>query len=85
MTGMVSIFQEWQGFPVNRVVFMPNDTRKQFSNSAGGKTFKKNVFKNLRKKTKKTTTNFIDTQIHEHNCFIAGLMLSVSAFTMANK
>lgn len=50
MTGMVSIFQEWQGFPVNRVVFMPNDTRKQFSNSAGGKTFKKNVFKNLRKK-----------------------------------
>lgn len=41
MTGMVSIFQEWQGFPVNRVVFMPNDTRKQFSNSAGGKTFKK--------------------------------------------
>lgn len=52
MTGMVSIFQEWQGFPVNRVVFMPNDTRKQFSNSAGGKTFKKNVFKNLRKKQK---------------------------------
>lgn len=83
MTGMVSIFQEWQGFPVNRVVFMPNDTRKQFSNSAGGKTFKKMFLRTLEKN--KTTTNFIDTQIHEHNCFIAGLMLSVSAFTMANK
>lgn len=84
MTGMVSIFQEWQGFPVNRVVFMPNDTRKQFSNSAGGKTFKKKMFFCFFLRFLKTT-NFIDTQIHEHNCFIAGLMLSVSAFTMANK
>lgn len=57
MTGMVSIFQEWQGFPVNRVVFMPNDTRKQFSNSAGGKTFKKMFLRTL-EKNKKNNNKF---------------------------
>lgn len=49
-----------------------------------GRPLKKMFLRTL-EKNKKTTTNFIDTQIHEHNCFIAGLMLSVSAFTMANK
>lgn len=31
---------------------MANDTRKQFSNSAGGKTFKKMFLRTLEKKTK---------------------------------